>query len=152
MGRSGQHLLRRSLPTGAQSRRKELEIVRLNALVAVVTRGGLHARTKGVGLVLLVSTVLAIGAACSKGNDIDERIAFMSNRSGRFDIYVMNADGSGLKRLTDHPAADINPALSPDGKRIAFTSERDEDAEVYVMNIDGSGLVRLTTSLGVVLV
>ncbi len=72
------------------------------------------------------------------------KIAFSSNRDGNPEIYVMNADGSGLTRLTDNPASDWAPAWSPDGERIAFQSERDGNPEIYVMNADGSGPTRLT--------
>ena len=76
------------------------------------------------------------------------RIAFTSSRDGNNEIYVMNADGSGVTRLTDNPAADQDPAWSPDGTRLAFTSTRDGNAEIYVMNADGSGVTRLTTDPG----
>ncbi|MGB9723151.1 MAG: TolB family protein, partial [Chloroflexia bacterium] len=59
-------------------------------------------------------------------------------------IYVMNADGSGVTRLTNHPAGDKHPAWSPDGKKIAFQSERSGGTDIYVMNADGSGVTRLT--------
>jgi hypothetical protein len=74
------------------------------------------------------------------------RIAFASDRDGNFEIYVMNADGSGVTRLTNNPADDRFPSWSPDGKRIAFTSDRDGNREIYVMNADGSGVTRLTNS------
>src|SRR5258705_1010266 len=73
------------------------------------------------------------------------RIAFVSDRDGNNEIYVMNADGSGVTRLTDTPAADGDPAWSPDGTRLAFTSTRDGNSEIYVMNADGSGVTRLTS-------
>ena len=72
------------------------------------------------------------------------RIAFGSDRDGNREIYVMNADGSGVTRLTDNDAIDSGPAWSPDGRRIAFSSTRDGSFEVYVMNADGSGVTRLT--------
>ncbi|MGD2206890.1 MAG: protein kinase [Anaerolineae bacterium] len=72
------------------------------------------------------------------------RIAFVSERDGNLEIYVMRADGSGLTRLTTHPAVDGGPDWSPDGKRIAFVSERDGNREIYAMNANGGGLTRLT--------
>jgi TolB protein len=72
------------------------------------------------------------------------KIVFVSLRDGNAEIYVMNANGSGLSRLTNHPAQDLCPAWSPDGHRIAFTSDRDGNQDVYVMNADGDGLSRLT--------
>jgi len=48
----------------------------------------------------------------------DGRIVFTSERDGNGEIYVMNADGSGLTRLTNNPARDIEPSWSPDGRRI----------------------------------
>jgi Tol biopolymer transport system component len=65
------------------------------------------------------------------------------------EIYVINADGSGLRRLTRNSANDLYPAWSPDGKTIAFASGRDSgdrDFELYVMDADGSHQRRLTRS------
>jgi Tol biopolymer transport system component/predicted Ser/Thr protein kinase len=72
------------------------------------------------------------------------RIVFDSYRDGNLEIYVMNADGSGLKNLTNNPAGDYVPSWSPDSTRIAFASKRDGNHEIYVMNADGSGQTRLT--------
>ena len=72
------------------------------------------------------------------------RIAFGSNRDGDHEIYVMNADGTGVVQLTHNTALDAAPAWSPDGRRIAFRSNRDGNPEIYVMNADGTGVVRLT--------
>lgn len=72
------------------------------------------------------------------------KIAFTSNRDGPGDIYVMNMDGSGIKRLTDTPAVETSSAWSPDGTKIVFDSVRDGNREVYIMNSDGSDQTRLT--------
>ena len=59
-------------------------------------------------------------------------------------IYVMNADGSGQRKLTRLSNSDGSFSWSPDGRRIAFVSDRDGNDEVYVINVDGSGLRNLT--------
>jgi len=73
------------------------------------------------------------------------RIAFVSNRDGNAEIYVMAVDGSQVTRLTDSPGEDTAPAWSPDGKRIAFISSRSDCLEIHLMNTDGSEVTQLTT-------
>lgn len=73
-----------------------------------------------------------------------EKILFVSDREGNFDIYVMNADGSSPQNLTRNSAWDSEPAWSPDGKKIVFASDRDGNHEIYSMNRDGTGVKRLT--------
>ena len=75
------------------------------------------------------------------------RIAFESLLDGRRSIWVMQADGQGLRRLTEG-AGDRAPAWSPDGARIAFMSDRDGNSEVYLMNADGTSPRRLTDHPG----
>ena len=72
-------------------------------------------------------------------------IAFESDRDCcAHQIYVMNADGSGVVLLTSRPDYAGKPSWSPDGSKIAFM-HWDGGYQIYVMNADGSGLVRLTT-------
>ena len=52
-------------------------------------------------------------------------IVFESNRDGKLEIYRMNADGSAQTRLTNNPATDNVPSISPDGTKVAFSSDRD---------------------------
>lgn len=76
-------------------------------------------------------------------------IVFVSDRADdNLEIYIMNANGGELSRLTNDPAKDTQPVFSPDGSRIAFVSERDGDKELYVMNADGTGATRLTYAPG----
>jgi DNA-binding winged helix-turn-helix (wHTH) protein len=66
-----------------------------------------------------------------------KRIVFMSAREGKPDIYVMNADGTGLINLTANPASDACPSWSPDGRQIVFESDRPPGQGIYVMDADG---------------
>ena len=89
---------------------------------------------------------------CADWSPDGSRLLFTAARNdGRDnqDIYVVNADGTGLTRLTDDPANDSAPRWSPDGRRIAFSSIRDAvpgevNFEIYVMGADGSNQTRLT--------
>lgn len=73
------------------------------------------------------------------------RIAYSSRRSGSFDVYVMNVDGTGVHRLTTTDDDDRRPGFSPDGRQIVFT--RGESGDLYVMRADGSDVRRITTGL-----
>jgi Tol biopolymer transport system component len=75
------------------------------------------------------------------------RIAFVSNRDGNHEVYVINIDGSGLRNLTRNPAGDGHPAWSPDGRKIGFVRIRGSNRDIYVMNADGSGQRNLTRDI-----
>lgn len=72
------------------------------------------------------------------------KILYQSNRTGNWQIYVMDRDGSNQKRITDDEYNNNFPDWSPDNKQIAFVSDREGNEEVYIMNMDGSGLVNLS--------
>jgi Tol biopolymer transport system component len=75
------------------------------------------------------------------------KIAFDSDRDHpRGEIYIMNADGSNVVRLTSNSAQDFGPAWSPDGSKIAFVSDQDGEWEIVVMNADGTGQTQLTSN------
>jgi TolB protein len=84
-----------------------------------------------------------------------KRIAFAGRpKNGNYHIYVMNADGTNVRRLTPNDGAhDLSPAWSSDGSMIAFASDRGRSGgkyEIYAMTSEGTGMRRLTnvTALG----
>jgi Tol biopolymer transport system component len=109
----------------------------------------------GIAVALLAIAAASAQAAFPGANG---KIAFSSNRDGDYEIYVMNADGTGVTKLTDNAAGDYQPSWSADGAKIAFTSNRDPgdpdcdgfgvlcNTEIYVMNADGGGQTRLTNT------
>ncbi len=71
-------------------------------------------------------------------------IAFTTTRAGNQEIYLCDADGSNLRRITTSPGADSHPTWSPDGKQLAFCSVRFGNMEICAMGADGSDVRRLT--------
>ena len=65
------------------------------------------------------------------------RIAFMTNRDGNPEIYVMDATAANLRRITRHPGIDATPTWSPAGNQIAFTSDRSGSPQIYIVDADG---------------
>ena len=74
------------------------------------------------------------------------KIAFSSERGGRPMIYVMNAEGGDVKRLTFKGKFNSSPSWSPDGSKIAFAAQDESHFDIFVMNTDGSNLVRITSA------
>ncbi len=108
--------------------------------------------------------LIAAGASAKPLSLPTGRIAFASDRDWgtvpSTQIYVVNADGSGLTKLTNFPWWAVQPTWSPDGTKIAFTGVRPEadfkhgnhghlvpkrhGHDIYVMNADGSHILNLT--------
>jgi len=74
------------------------------------------------------------------------KIAFVSDRDGNQEIYVMNADGSDQTNITNNSASERDAEWSPDGSKIAFVSHCDGNQEIYVMNADGSDQTNITNN------
>ena len=75
--------------------------------------------------------------------------------TNNWEIYTVNADGSGFVKITNNRSIDVNPAWSPDGRKIAFMRHTvpenidngDGQEDIYVMNPDGTGQEKLTDSI-----
>ena len=75
------------------------------------------------------------------------KIAFMSKRDGNPEIYIMNPDGSDQVNLSQHPAADFDPAWAPNGKQIMFSSDREGGVfDLYLMDADGGNVRKVFKS------
>jgi len=129
--------------------RRELVLFAVTGLVwlMLLVVGGISILSKLGGVTILPSIIPWPGAAETKTSapaPLAGKIAFVSDRDGNNEIYIMDADGSNQKRLTKNNADDYSPTWSPDGTKIAFSSKRDGNREIYVMNADGSNQKRLT--------
>ncbi len=76
------------------------------------------------------------------------RIAFSSNRSGSFDLYLMDADGRNLQRLTTDPANEGDPAWTPDGTGIVYTATSGTATQIAFIPREGGAGRRLTATSG----
>ena len=94
-------------------------------------------------LASVVALVLTLLMVCV---DAQAQIAFVSDRTGNNEIYVMDINGKNQRRLTKNRGGDWSPSWSPDGKRIVFSSGQDGNNEIYVMDADGRNQVNLTNS------
>jgi hypothetical protein len=73
-------------------------------------------------------------------------IAYVSNETGNFEVYVANADGSDPRRLTTTPAMETSPSWTPDGRQLVYASQAPgARMQVWIMNADGSDPRPLTT-------
>src|SRR6266516_4566956 len=116
-------------------------------------------------MLIAVSGAALLGAWAQTRNDGEKHsglrstIAFVSSRHDpaadpavdaqrawlATEIYLMDGDGTNVRRVTENTYSDGFPSLSPDGKRIVFSCRRGgSDFEICVMNADGTGQVQLT--------
>ena len=105
-------------------------------------------RPNGNGLVRLTNTTAF--DLCPDYSRDGRLITFCSNRSGSFQIWAMNADGSNVHMVTNGNRF-IFPDYSPDASKIVFSgtaSATDVNQNIYVINADGTGLQQLTNATG----
>jgi Tol biopolymer transport system component len=79
-----------------------------------------------------------------------DKLAYVSFENGSPDVFIINANGTGNKRLTDTPLRDENPVWTKDGNSILFSSNRNPDlsAQIYIMRTDGQLQTPLTNYRG----
>lgn len=75
------------------------------------------------------------------------QLAFVSERSGGAQVYVMNIDGTGVRRVTFEGSHNTDPAWSPDGSKIAYVG-RGGVFDVYTVTVSGSKVTRITQGAG----
>lgn len=78
-----------------------------------------------------------------------QQIAYQSNRSGSFSIWLMDANGENQREITSGDSDDRHPAWSPDGQKLAFDSDASGRREIWVVDQDGQNL-RQVTSMGAI--
>jgi uncharacterized protein YjdB len=120
-------------------------------LLLTSNRGGgfgifqLRAPTAGTLLPILQDSASNIQAVLSPDRT---RIAFSSNRSGTFDLYIMDADGGNPRRLTMDASNEGEPVWTPDGKQIIYTATRGTATQIAVIPAEGGESRQLTTTSG----
>ncbi len=86
-------------------------------------------------------------AVLAQGDTGPGLVVYASDRSGNYEIYVLNPQTGLTAQLTNDPGNDIEPQWSPDGTLIVFASDRDGDYELYVINAEGEDLRKLTNNM-----
>lgn len=124
------------------------------SVTAKLLPGDYTVRLSGVSLNCEITSPHPINASVVSGSTIAltinvncvaaRQLAFVSQAGGNNEIYVVRTNGTGLTRLTNNTAVDIDPAWSADGTKLAFASNRDGNSEIYTMNSDGQNVLRLT--------
>lgn len=124
------------------------EVISLPQYVARIASDGAHFQR----LTPPQTTGIEVGGRYPAWSPDRSRIAFSrySSSTGTHDLYVMNADGSDMRRVLDRDTEDLRPRWSPDGTRLVFesvvrSSGSVDPQDLYVVNLDGTGLRRLTS-------
>lgn len=82
----------------------------------------------------------------SKGLFLSQ-VAFISNRSGHREVWVMDYDGSNQRQITNHQNLTLNPSFSPDGERLVYTGFTRDASYLFIVARQGGGRVRIGTGV-----
>lgn len=77
-----------------------------------------------------------VKAAAGRDGIARTRIGFVNNQTGHKEIYVMDYDGEGVKRLTDDKSIDLLPRFSADGRRMAYTGYKDGNPDLFLIDLE----------------
>ena len=119
----------------------------MNARVSIAQSGRKAALVAAAGVLAVI-----LGAAAPAGDAFpgsNGKIAYAGYDSTSYNIWVMNADGSGRTYLTSSLDWETDPTFSPDGSKIAYTRGETTNAnDIWVMNANGTGQTNLTPGSG----
>jgi TolB protein len=104
---------------------------------------------KGPAWAVLAALILGTGAerVPAQGRGAPGSVVFYSARAGNNEIYVMDPDGGRPTRVTEHPASDVDPAISPNGRDIVFTSNRTGNNDIFLVDSVGGPAINLTNDV-----
>ncbi len=74
-------------------------------------------------------------------------VAMILSSSGNSELYVSDANGRNIRRLTRTAGLEADPTWSPDGRRLAFTSDDPGRPQIFTINADGTGMRRIPTNI-----
>jgi Tol biopolymer transport system component len=93
-------------------------------------------KVKHLWKILMIGLLTLAGTGCS--GSAKGHIVYQTNSTGNNEIYIMNTDGTGKKRLTNNTAEDISPTYIKALNKIGFVSNRSGEWLIYTMNLNGS--------------
>jgi TolB protein len=89
-----------------------------------------------------------VKAATGRDGIARTRIAFVNNQTGHKEVYVMDYDGDGVKRLTDDRSIDLLPRFSPDGKRLAYTGYKNGNPDLFMLELETGRSITVSDEQG----
>ena len=110
-----------------------------------MAKQGVKGRPFWVALVALTA-LAGLDRVAGQGRGVPGSVAFYSARDGNNEVYVMDWDGRRPLRITNDPASDVDPDLSPNGRNIVFTSNRTGNNDIYLVGSNGGPALNLTNS------
>ncbi len=99
-------------------------------------------------LIAIILLTLTLASPALSATPKVQQLAFVSPQTGIPQIFLIGADGTGLRKMTSSPDPSTTPAWSPDGSQLAFVRHADEGSHIYVIGADGSHERRLTATPG----